>query len=86
MSFFGAIKICIKAHYLQAVLLCDDILVGIIKIQMEPFRDFCQSKSLLRIYMPYYRFSGLYYYVLHEANCCKKKSSYEWQHQIAHRL
>ena len=44
---FRAIKICIKAHYLQAVLLSDRILIRVVKIQTEPFRDFWQSEKLL---------------------------------------
>ena len=46
-SFFRAVKICIKAHYLQAVLLSDRILIRVVKIQMEPFGEFWQSEKLL---------------------------------------
>jgi len=46
---FRVIKICIETHYLKLVLLCDRILVGVIKIQMIPFRDFRQSENLFGI-------------------------------------
>jgi len=46
-SFFRAIKVSIKANYLQAVLLSDRILIRVVKIQTEPFRDFWQSEKLL---------------------------------------
>lgn len=44
---FRAIKICIKAHYPQAVLLSDRILIRVVKIQTKPLRDFWQSEKLL---------------------------------------
>ena len=48
-SSFRVIKICVETHYLKAVLLCNCILVGVIKIQMIPFRDFRQSENFFGV-------------------------------------